>query len=145
VLLELIRAGLYNRASRVNEYNEVVHAPPFTRIDHVQLAMPLGEEERARSFFVGILGMNEIAKPEELAQRGGCWFASGDVQIHLGVENNFRAARKAHPALQCSDYTSLLQNLRAKGIEVIEAADIPGVQRAHIFDPFGNRIELIAD
>jgi len=129
----------------MNEYNHVMHAPSFTRIDHVQLAMPPGEEGRARAFFVGVLGMNESAKPENLAQRGGCWFASGDVQIHLGVEDEFRAARKAHPALRCSDYTRLLQPLRAKGIEVIEAADIPGVQRAHIFDPFGNRIELIAE
>jgi catechol 2,3-dioxygenase-like lactoylglutathione lyase family enzyme len=129
----------------MNEYNHVMHAPSFTRIDHVHLAMPPGEEGRARAFFVGVLGMNESAKPENLAQRGGCWFASGDVQIHLGVEGEFRAARKAHPALRCSDYTRLLQHLRAKGIEVIEAADIPGVQRAHIFDPFGNRIELMAE
>ena len=118
---------------------------PFTRIDHVQLAMPPGEEETARRFFSGILGMREIAKPSELAKRSGCWFASGDVQIHLGVENDFRAAKKAHPALRCSDYEGLVKRLRATGIEVVEAADIPGVRRAHIFDPFGNRIELIAE
>jgi len=74
---------------------------PFLEIDHVQLAMPSGGEERARRFFVDVLGMTEIAKPPELAKRGGCWFASGKVQVHLGVENDFRAAKKAHPALRC--------------------------------------------
>jgi catechol 2,3-dioxygenase-like lactoylglutathione lyase family enzyme len=123
----------------------VVDAPPFQRIDHVQLAMPPGEEETARAFFAGILGMNEILKPEQLAKRGGCWFASGEVQIHLGVENDFRAARKAHPALRCSDYAGLGKRLRACGIDVVEVADIPGVRRAHVFDPFGNRFELIAE
>jgi catechol 2,3-dioxygenase-like lactoylglutathione lyase family enzyme len=122
-----------------------VSDPPFQRIDHVQLAMPPGEEETARRFFCGILGMTEIPKPSELAKRGGCWFASGDIQIHLGVENDFRAAKKAHPALRCSDYPGLVTKLRAHGIEVAEVADIPGVQRAHVFDPFGNRIELIAE
>jgi len=123
----------------------VVDAAPFQRIDHVQRAMPPGEEQTARRFFSGILGMTEIPKPSGLAERGGCWFASGDVQIHLGVETDFRAARKAHPALRCSDYAGLLKRLRACGSEVVEAEDIPGVRRAHIFDPFGNRIELIAE
>lgn len=89
--------------------------------------------------------MNEITKPEELAKRGGCWFASGEVQIHLGVENDFRAAKKAHPALRCVNYRELVKRLRGRGIEVVEAYDIPGVRRGHIFDPFGNRIELIAE
>jgi catechol 2,3-dioxygenase-like lactoylglutathione lyase family enzyme len=75
----------------------------FTTIDHVQLAMPSGQEELARSFYRDILGMDELPKPLELAKRGGCWFASGDVQLHLGVENDFRAAKKAHPALRCRD------------------------------------------
>ena len=80
---------------------------PFTRIDHVQLAMPAGEEERARAFYRDLLGMEELPKPPELARRGGCWFASGDAQIHLGVEQDFRPARKAHPALRCHDYEVL--------------------------------------
>jgi catechol 2,3-dioxygenase-like lactoylglutathione lyase family enzyme len=118
---------------------------PFLEIDHVQLAMPSGGEETARRFFVDALGMTEIAKPPELAKRGGCWFASGKVQVHLGVENDFRAAKKAHPALRCRDYASLLARIRTQGIETIEAEDIPGARRCHIFDPFGNRIELVAD
>lgn len=117
----------------------------FIAIDHVQLAMPPGGENAARRFFCDLLGMTEVAKPAELAKRGGCWFLSGSVQIHLGVESDFRPAKKAHPALRCRDYPSLVAHLRQNGIEVVEAEDIPGVRRSHIFDPFGNRIELIAE
>lgn len=117
---------------------------PFSTIDHAQLAMPAGAEDAARQFYRDLLGMNEIAKPPELAKRGGCWFGSGVVQIHLGVEAEFRAARKAHPALRCEDYDGLTARLRAAGIEVLEDASIPGVRRCHIADPFGNRIELIS-
>lgn len=88
--------------------------------------------------------MNEIPKPPELAKRGGCWFESGVVQVHLGVEADFRAAQKAHPALRCADYDGLTARLRAAGLEVAEDASIPGVRRCHIADPFGNRIELIS-
>lgn len=114
----------------------------FTAIDHVQLAMPAGGEERAREFYRDVLGMAEIPKPAELARRGGCWFASGDVQIHLGVEKEFRPAKKAHPALRCRDYEKLIRRLRAAGIDVMEDENIPGVPRCHVADPFGNRIEL---
>jgi catechol 2,3-dioxygenase-like lactoylglutathione lyase family enzyme len=116
---------------------------PFTAIDHVQLAMPAGEEEMARAFYAGVLGMREIAKPPELTKRGGCWFESGNVQVHLGVEADFRPARKAHPALQCADYEGLTTHLRVSGVEVIEDDSISGVRRCHISDPFGNRIELV--
>ncbi len=117
---------------------------PFIAIDHVQLAMPPGKEEDARRFYGHLLGMTEIPKPPELAKRGGCWFESGGVQIHLGVENDFRPAEKAHPALRCGDYEALLQRLQAANIEIHAAADIPGVRRCHVHDLFGNRIELIA-
>jgi catechol 2,3-dioxygenase-like lactoylglutathione lyase family enzyme len=116
----------------------------FIAIDHVQVAMPAGEEEAARSFYSGILGMKEIPKPPELAVRGGCWFESGVVQIHLGVEADFRPAKKAHPALRCADYDGLTARLRASGILVAESKEIPGVRRCHILDVFGNRLELIA-
>jgi catechol 2,3-dioxygenase-like lactoylglutathione lyase family enzyme len=116
---------------------------PFTSIDHVQLAMPARGEERARAFYAGLLGMIEVAKPAELASRGGCWFASGTVEVHLGVEDDFRAARKAHPALRCADYDGLLARLRSAGVEIAADGGIPGVVRCHISDPFGNRIELI--
>jgi len=116
---------------------------PFTRIDHVQLAMPAGEEGKARAFYRDLLGMVELPKPPELAKRGGCWFASGEVQIHLGVEKDFRPAKKAHPALRCRDYDALTSMLREARIEVIADDSNPGVVRCYIHDPFGNRIELI--
>ena len=116
----------------------------FLAIDHVQLAMPAGEESTARHFYADVLGMREIPKPAPLAARGGSWFASGSVQLHLGVEQDFRPARKAHPAIRVGGYAALLARLKSAGVEVIDADDLPNVQRAHIFDPFGNRIELIA-
>jgi len=117
----------------------------FLAIDHVQLAMPAGEEAAARKFYSDALGMKEVPKPPELAKRGGCWFESGSVHIHLGVEDGFRPAKKAHPALRCADYDGLVSKLQASGIRVDEPNDIPGVRRCHIYDPFGNRIELVAD
>jgi catechol 2,3-dioxygenase-like lactoylglutathione lyase family enzyme len=116
----------------------------FTAIDHVQLAIPPGGEETARGFYRDLLGMTEIPKPAELAKRGGCWFESGSVQLHLGVEVDFRPAKKAHPALRCRDYEALTSRLRAAGVEVKLDDNVPGVRRCHVSDPFGNRIELIA-
>jgi len=116
----------------------------FTAIDHVQLAMPEGGEEMARHFYVEVLAMAELPKPAELAKRGGCWFQSGTVQVHSGVENDFRPAKKAHPAFRCQDYEACVSHLLKSEIAVTEVNDIPGVRRCHIHDPFGNRIELIA-
>jgi catechol 2,3-dioxygenase-like lactoylglutathione lyase family enzyme len=126
-------------------YGEVLSNSPFIAIDHVQLAMPAGEEDRARAFYAGLLGMAELPKPPELAKRGGCWFSSGSVQLHLGVEADFRPARKAHPAMRCREYDGLNSRLRSAGVEVTEDKNIPGVRRCHVSDPFGNRIELIAE
>jgi 4-hydroxyphenylpyruvate dioxygenase-like putative hemolysin len=81
-----------------------VNSAPFSTIDHVQLAAPPGSEDEARRFYGGLLGMQETPKPPMLAQRGGVWFASGEVQIHIGIEQDFRPARKAHPALRCNHY-----------------------------------------
>jgi len=132
-------------ATRLVFYHAPVAYLPFSDIDHIQLAMPSGGEPIARGFYVEVLGMVEIPKPRELAKRGGCWFASGDVQIHLGVEDEFRPARKAHPALRCHNYEALRNRLKRAGVEAVEADDIPGVRRCHVCDPFGNRIELVAD
>ena len=117
---------------------------PFLAIDHVQLAIPRGGEGVARRFYGELLGLVEVPKPAEQAGRGGCWFQSGDVSLHLGVEDDFRAARKAHPALRCRDYAGLVARLHVAGVEVRPASDVPGVTRCHVDDPFGNRIELIA-
>ncbi len=106
--------------------------------------MPRGGEDQARAFYADLLGMVELPKPTELAKRGGCWFSSGKVQVHLGVEEEFRPARKAHPALRCVDYDGLTSRLRDADVSVTEDANIPTVRRCHISDPFGNRLELIA-
>jgi catechol 2,3-dioxygenase-like lactoylglutathione lyase family enzyme len=119
-------------------------AEPFVALDHVQLAIPAGGDAVARRFYVELLGMVEIPRPKEMAGRGGGWFQSGTVSIHLGVEEDFRPARKAHPALRCRDYAALIARLEAAGVPVRPASDVPGVQRCHVEDPFGNRIELIA-
>ena len=116
---------------------------PFIAIDHVQLAMPKGEEATARYFYCDVLGMAELTKPPILAKRGGCWFESGNVQIHLGVETDFRPAKRAHPALRCSEYAALTARLQQASIELIPDDALAGTVRCYIHDCFGNRIELI--
>ncbi len=112
--------------------------------DHVQLAMPAGEEDKARAFYGGILGLGEVAKPPELAKRGGAWFETGHVAIHLGVEADFRPARKAHPALLVEKLDDFIRVCQANGIETdTSQPPLEGYKRAHVFDPFGNRIELM--
>ncbi len=115
------------------------------RIDHVQLAMPPGREDEAERFYAGVLGVPRVPKPPELAKRGGCWFELGAVKLHLGVEADFRAAKKAHPALVVRDWDALMAKLAASGIAIRMSDEIPGTTRGHIDDPFGNRIELIAE
>lgn len=118
---------------------------PFSAFDHVQLAMPAGEEDRAREFYIGVLGLREMRKPSVLDGRGGVWLTSGTVQIHLGVDPEFRPAKKAHPALRCSAYDELLCKIRSAGVDVHEdpLAVADGSEHAYVSDPFGNRIELI--
>ncbi len=117
-----------------------VDKPPWRGIDHVQLAMPVGAEDDAGAFYAGVLGIPEVPKPPELAARGGCWFEVGSTRVHLGVEADFRPARKAHPAL-------LVAGLRGfaarRGLAITWADDIPGKVRGYVDDPFGNRIELV--
>jgi catechol 2,3-dioxygenase-like lactoylglutathione lyase family enzyme len=113
-------------------------------IDHVQIAMPAGEEEKARAFYINVLGFNEIPKPAELAKRGGAWFESQIVQLHIGVEADFKPARKAHPAFIVNDLDALIANVQAAGYETdTSQPPLDGYKRAHVFDPFGNRIELM--
>jgi len=113
-------------------------------IDHVQIAMLAGEEERARAFYVLLLGFTETPKPPELAKRGGVWFQSGDAQLHLGVEADFRPARKAHPAFVVDDLEALIARIQDAGYDVdTSQPPLDGYKRAHVFDPFGNRIELM--
>lgn len=113
------------------------------RIDHVQLAMPAGREDEARAFYMGLLGITEQAKPEHLAKRGGCWFESGDLKVHLGVDADFRPARKAHPALLVADLAGLVRRLQAADVPVRDDEPLEGYSRVYVDDPFGNRIELM--
>jgi len=116
-----------------------------TAIDHVQLAMPPGRELEAEAFYGDVLGLEVRPKPPVLAARGGRWFARGEVQVHLGVEDDFRPARKAHPALRVAGFDALLDALDAHAIAWKADVDLPGVRRIYVDDPFGNRVELIED
>lgn len=112
-------------------------------IDHVQLAMPAGRESDARAFYAGILGLTEVAKPEDLAKRGGCWFESAAVKVHLGVDPDFLAAAKAHPAFLVDDVKRLEMAAAQAGYRTAADAPLEGYERIHVYDPFGNRIELM--
>jgi catechol 2,3-dioxygenase-like lactoylglutathione lyase family enzyme len=116
---------------------------PIISIDHVQLAMPVGKEREARAFYEGVLGIPEVPKPADLAKRGGAWFENGPLKIHLGVETDFRPARKAHPALLVNDLSSLVTKLSAAGVPIVDDQPLPGYFRIYVSDPFGNRIELM--
>lgn len=111
--------------------------------DHIQVAMPGGQESAARLFYSGILGLSEIPKPEPLAARGGAWFQCGSQQLHLGVEHDFKPAKKAHPAFVVDDLESIERALRAGGFPVVQdPVELAGGRRLFTEDPFGNRIEL---
>ncbi len=113
------------------------------RIDHVQLAMPPGAEDRATAFYEGVLGVPRVPKPPELEARGGCWFERDGLRIHLGVEDDFRPARKAHPALAVTGIEALCAALEAAGHPVRRTEDVPGTPQWYVDDPFGNRVELL--
>ena len=116
-------------------------------IDHVQLAMPAGEEAAAQAFYEGLLGVPRVPKPPHLERRGGCWFecslANGTVKIHLGVEETFHPARKAHPALLVDGLAALVERLRVAGVTVRDHEPLEGYDRVYVDDPFGNRLELM--
>src|SRR5262245_13049131 len=113
------------------------------QIHHVQLAMPAGAEDAARRFYSGLLGLPEIRNPENLARRGGVWFETGDIRIHLGVEPNFRPAKKARPGLLVENLQLLSRQLSDAGFEVKDAEPLEGYDHVYVDDPFGNRLELL--
>ena len=113
--------------------------------DHVQLAMPVGGEDAARAFWIGLLGFTEQPKPPALAARGGAWFDGGAVIIHVGAESPFVPARKAHPAFRVSAIDALAQRFNDAGHPVRWDTEIPDVRRFHVDDPFGNRLECVGD
>ena len=104
-------------------------------IDHVQVAAPAGCEQAARAFYGGLLGLDELTKPPLLEARGGCWFRAGAQELHVGVEEPFAPAQKAHPSFLVSDLAALAAQLRAAGFEVVADEAIPGVERAYVDGP----------
>ena len=113
------------------------------RVHHVQLAMPAGRERDAVAFYEGVLGIPEVDKPPHLAARGGCWFETETVKIHLGVEDPFAPARKAHPAFVVPDLEVARSRLEAGGAPIVIDQPLPGFDRLYTEDPFGNRIEIL--
>ena len=116
------------------------------RLDHVQVAAPPGCEEAARAFYGGLLGLPEVDKPEPMRASGGAWFALGAQQLHVGVEQDFTPAAKAHPALAVgeAELDALAARLQDAGSPVKWDDRYPGVRRFYTADPFGNRVELLA-
>jgi predicted enzyme related to lactoylglutathione lyase len=112
-------------------------------VDHVQLAAPPGSEDALRAYYADVLGMTEIPKPPVLAARGGCWFRAGAVQLHLGIEEDFRPARKAHPGLRVTDIEAYAARLTARGAKVTWDGNLPGHLRFYSQDPVGNRLEFL--
>ncbi len=112
-------------------------------LHHVQIAMPEGGEARAVAFYQGLLGIPRVAKPSHLEARGGCWFESDTVRIHLGVEREFKPAKRAHPALLMEDLDTMGRRLVEAGLPVVDDEPLPGFERFYTSEPFGNRIELL--
>lgn len=115
----------------------------YEAIDHIQLAAPKGGEGVAREFFVELLGFEEIEKPEELQKNGGVWFQAGLIQLHIGIEANFIAAKKAHPAFRVKNIEGLKQYLNEKNVIYTNDDRLPGANRFYLVDPFGNRLEFL--
>ena len=116
---------------------------PIIGIDHIQLALPAGQEQAARDFYTRLLGLREASKPPDLAAQGGVWFEGDHVKIHLGVDPEFRPARKAHPGLLVSHLEEMVRRLAEAGVDVIADELLPGYDRVYVHDPFGNRLELL--
>ncbi|CAN5877715.1 VOC family protein [soil metagenome] len=113
------------------------------RLDHVQIAMPTGREDDAVAFYEGLLGIPHVVKPPHLAARGGCWFERSDLKVHLGVDDRFHPATKAHPAFIVDGVGELARTIAAAGHRVVDDEPLEGYHRVYVDDPFGNRIELM--
>jgi catechol 2,3-dioxygenase-like lactoylglutathione lyase family enzyme len=143
--------ALHSVSAAVNDFIAAVegaasgHEAQLTGIDHVQLVMPPNGEDQARDFYGSLLGLREVAKPEPLAQRGGCWFVGPGIHLHLGVTDEFRPARKAHSAFRVRSLDALRAQLTSSRVAVEDDDSLPGVRRFYAADPFGNRIEFIEE
>ena len=116
---------------------------PILSIEHVQIAIPIGSEDRARAFYAGILGFIEVEKPASMVNRKSIWFKAGSVSLHLGLEPDFHPAKRAHPAFVVDNLSQILATCEAAGVTVKPDTSFNGFRRAHVFDPFGNRLELM--
>jgi catechol 2,3-dioxygenase-like lactoylglutathione lyase family enzyme len=116
---------------------------PILSLDHVQLAIPVGGEERARGFYIGILGLSEVAKPASMAGRNSIWFAAGPVNLHLGIEEDFHPAERAHPALVVNNLDDIVAACESIDLATRADTSFNNFRRVHVFDPFGNRLELM--
>lgn len=112
------------------------------RIDHVQIALPRGEDARAREFYGKLLGLEEIEKPDSLKPNGGLWYKIADIQLHLGIEDIQNKSRR-HPAFEVEGLKEIREYLESHQVEIKEEISVPGMERMSFYDPFGNRIELI--
>jgi catechol 2,3-dioxygenase-like lactoylglutathione lyase family enzyme len=135
---DIMSAGLRSALSLVKDTQMKI-----VGIDHIQFAMPAGYEDAAREFYSRLLGIPEVPKPSELAKRGGVWFENGGVKVHLGVDPDFRPARRAHAGLLVRDLSMLVRSLRHAGVDVAEDEALIGYYRVYVNDPFGNRLELM--
>ncbi|HET7616333.1 MAG TPA: VOC family protein [Bacillales bacterium] len=113
------------------------------KLDHVQVCIPAGEEDKARSFYGELLGLAEIEKPQSLKKNGGLWYAVGDIQLHIGTDGVVEKS-KAHPAFEITMLAETKRYLKQNGVQIKEEIKIPGVERFSFRDPFGNRIELLS-
>lgn len=115
----------------------------FKRIDHILLSAPRNSEDEARKFFRDVLGFEEVEKPENLKERGGVWFEFGGYQVHIGIEEPFSPAKKAHPAFEVTGLDDLMKHLDEQNVPYIKDENLPGAKRIYVNDPFGNRIEIL--
>ena len=116
---------------------------PILSLDHLQIAIPVASEDRARAFYSGILGFAEVPKPAEMAERKSIWFVAGGVNLHLGIEPNFTPAHRAHPAFVVTGLAAILAACERAGFATKPDTSFNGFRRVHVFDPFGNRLELM--
>ncbi len=130
--------GLYGRQrEHKDQWNDVL------KLHHVQLAIPPGSEDECRRFYCAILGWKELPKPAVLVKRGGLWLSAGEVELHLGVEQDFHPAKKAHPAFLVTAIDNIAADLASQKFEVDWDDSIPEFKRFFVFDAVGNRLEFM--
>jgi hypothetical protein len=113
------------------------------RLDHIQFCIPIGEEEKARSFYLGLLGGVEIEKPDVLKKNGGFWFQFGPIKMHIGVEEIRETNSKRHPAFEVENIEEVRAYLEKNQVKTKDDTPIINIKRFSFFDPFNNRIEFL--